>query len=179
MQRKVQTWFSKGIQECHTKQLKEMNLYPFVNKGFNPVCLLCALRYALFQVYGDLGEIDVDTNGRSVFRKTDDIVKVWDIIGRSLVVCSRSPGSLPKDDDKCTRLVFKTAFSFFDWDCCVLLGPQRVTVNGWTGEVLKTLLVCCHIEVHKPGDFDVTALLLRQIFVECSVSVMRDVPVFM
>lgn len=56
------------------------------------------------RVYGDLGEIDVNTNGRSVFRKTDDIVKVWDIIGRSLVVCSRSPGSLPKDDDKCARL---------------------------------------------------------------------------
>ncbi|KAH9380231.1 hypothetical protein HPB48_022779 [Haemaphysalis longicornis] len=38
--------------------------------------------------YGSLGEIDVDENGRSVFRRTNDTVKVWEIIGRSLVVCS-------------------------------------------------------------------------------------------
>lgn len=36
--------------------------------------------------YGDLGNIKADENGRAVFRKEDSIVKVWDIIGRSLAI---------------------------------------------------------------------------------------------
>lgn len=35
---------------------------------------------------GDLGNILADKNGRSVFHFLDDQVKVWDIIGRSMVV---------------------------------------------------------------------------------------------
>nr|CAB3228946.1 copper chaperone for superoxide dismutase-like [Phallusia mammillata] len=35
---------------------------------------------------GDLGNISAEKNGRSVFRFVDDQVKVWDIIGRSMVV---------------------------------------------------------------------------------------------
>lgn len=55
--------------------------------------------------YGSLGEIDVDENGRSIFRRTNDIVKVWDIIGRSLVVCSQSPSQAQRGDvDSCARL---------------------------------------------------------------------------
>lgn len=54
--------------------------------------------------YGSLGEIDVDDNGRSVFRKTNDIVKVWDIIGRSLVVCSESSNKHRTGDESCFRL---------------------------------------------------------------------------
>ncbi|KAG0428718.1 hypothetical protein HPB47_024309 [Ixodes persulcatus] len=52
------------------------------------------------QVYGALGEISVDSSGRSVFRKTDDTVRVPDIIGRSLVVCAQ----LTESDTKCLRL---------------------------------------------------------------------------
>lgn len=55
--------------------------------------------------YGSLGEIDVDENGRSVFRRTNDTVKVWEIIGRSLVVCSEASNRVHKgDDDSCLRL---------------------------------------------------------------------------
>ncbi|XP_067130050.1 copper chaperone for superoxide dismutase [Centruroides vittatus] len=36
--------------------------------------------------YGDLGNIRADKNGRAVFRKEDSTVKVWEIIGRSLVI---------------------------------------------------------------------------------------------
>lgn len=55
--------------------------------------------------YGSLGEIDVDENGRSVFRRTNDTVKVWEIIGRSLVVCSEASNRAHKgDDDSCLRL---------------------------------------------------------------------------
>ncbi|XP_050048505.1 copper chaperone for superoxide dismutase-like [Dermacentor andersoni] len=54
--------------------------------------------------YGSLGEIDVDSNGRSVFRRTNDIVKVWDIIGRSLVVCSESSNKSHTKDEGCSRL---------------------------------------------------------------------------
>lgn len=52
------------------------------------------------RVYGALGEISVDSSGRSVFRKTDDTVRVPDIIGRSLVVCAQ----LTESDTKCLRL---------------------------------------------------------------------------
>ncbi|KAH6924321.1 hypothetical protein HPB50_015477 [Hyalomma asiaticum] len=54
--------------------------------------------------YGSLGEIDVDDGGRSVFRRTNDIVKVWDIIGRSLVVCSESPSKSHGGIEDCSRL---------------------------------------------------------------------------
>nr|UZT55509.1 superoxide dismutase 3 [Haemaphysalis longicornis] len=55
--------------------------------------------------YGSLGEIDVDENGRSVFRRTNDTVKVWEIIGRSLVVCSESSSKVHRgDNDSCLRL---------------------------------------------------------------------------
>lgn len=55
--------------------------------------------------YGSLGEIDVDENGRSVFRRTNDIVKVWEIIGRSLVVCSETSNNVHRGgDDSCLRL---------------------------------------------------------------------------
>ncbi|XP_029831385.2 copper chaperone for superoxide dismutase isoform X2 [Ixodes scapularis] len=52
------------------------------------------------RVYGALGEISVDSSGRSVFRKTDDTVRVPDIIGRSLVVCAQPTQS----DTGCLRL---------------------------------------------------------------------------
>lgn len=35
---------------------------------------------------GDLGNILADETGRAVFRMEDDLLKVWDIIGRSIVV---------------------------------------------------------------------------------------------
>ncbi|XP_014251592.1 copper chaperone for superoxide dismutase [Cimex lectularius] len=38
---------------------------------------------------GDLGNITAGKDGRAVFRITDKFVKVWDIIGRSIVVTSR------------------------------------------------------------------------------------------
>ncbi|XP_035219617.1 copper chaperone for superoxide dismutase-like [Stegodyphus dumicola] len=38
--------------------------------------------------YGDLGNITASANGRASFRKEDHLIKVWDIIGRSIVVTS-------------------------------------------------------------------------------------------
>lgn len=35
---------------------------------------------------GDLGNISADESGRAVFKFSDKLVKVWDIIGRSVVV---------------------------------------------------------------------------------------------
>lgn len=35
---------------------------------------------------GDLGNVEVDGEGSSVFRYQDNLIKVWDIIGRSLVI---------------------------------------------------------------------------------------------
>lgn len=37
---------------------------------------------------GDLGNVEANEYGRAVFRITDSLVKVWDVIGRSLVVSS-------------------------------------------------------------------------------------------
>lgn len=35
---------------------------------------------------GDLGNVDAGSDGRAVFRIVDPLVKVWDVIGRSLVI---------------------------------------------------------------------------------------------
>lgn len=43
----------------------------------------------LFQHYGDLGNITADRHGRASFMMEDNVVKVWDIIGRSIAVTSR------------------------------------------------------------------------------------------
>ena len=53
------------------------------------------------QHVGDLGNIQAEQDGRAVFRVVDHLVKVWDIIGRSVVVtesqddlgCGNSPAS--------------------------------------------------------------------------------------
>lgn len=39
-----------------------------------------------FQHVGDLGNVIVDSDGRTVFRIIDPLLKVWDIIGRSIVI---------------------------------------------------------------------------------------------
>ncbi|XP_004713619.1 copper chaperone for superoxide dismutase isoform X1 [Echinops telfairi] len=36
--------------------------------------------------HGDLGNVHADTDGRAVFRMEDEKLKVWDVIGRSLVI---------------------------------------------------------------------------------------------
>nr|XP_037869883.1 titin isoform X3 [Bombyx mori] len=38
---------------------------------------------------GDLGNITADANGRAAFRIVDDVLKVWDVIGRSMGVTER------------------------------------------------------------------------------------------
>ena len=48
---------------------------------------------------GDLGNIEADTSGRANFRFTDSLVKVNDIIGRSIVV-SADPDDLGKGKNK-------------------------------------------------------------------------------
>jgi len=35
---------------------------------------------------GDLGNIEADASGRAVFRLVDKVLKVWDVVGRSMVV---------------------------------------------------------------------------------------------
>ena len=37
---------------------------------------------------GDLGNIESDSNGRAIFKFSDDLIKVWDVIGRSVVIAS-------------------------------------------------------------------------------------------
>lgn len=44
--------------------------------------------FIIFQHYGDLGNITADKNGRANFVLEDPVVKVWDIIGRSIAVTS-------------------------------------------------------------------------------------------
>ncbi|XP_053987911.1 copper chaperone for superoxide dismutase isoform X3 [Hylaeus anthracinus] len=46
---------------------------------------------------GDLGNITVDNSGRATFRKIDKLVKIPDIIGRSLVI-TENPDDLGKGD---------------------------------------------------------------------------------
>ncbi|XP_065063048.1 copper chaperone for superoxide dismutase-like [Rhopilema esculentum] len=53
---------------------------------FNPTNTHHGNRTDSVRHVGDLGNIESDHNGRSVFRFQDEKVKVWDIIGRSLVV---------------------------------------------------------------------------------------------
>ncbi|CAH1127735.1 unnamed protein product [Ceutorhynchus assimilis] len=45
--------------------------------------------------YGDLGKIVAEKNGRATFRKENNIVKLADVIGRSLVVSSKLNGLPP------------------------------------------------------------------------------------
>nr|XP_046479955.1 copper chaperone for superoxide dismutase isoform X2 [Neodiprion pinetum] len=47
--------------------------------------------------YGDLGNIMADESGRATFRIVDNVLKVWDIIGRSLVVTD-GPDDLGKGE---------------------------------------------------------------------------------
>ena len=43
--------------------------------------------FNLFQTkYGDLGMMNVNEAGRAEFRRESDRIKVWDIIGRSIVI---------------------------------------------------------------------------------------------
>ncbi|XP_048735335.2 copper chaperone for superoxide dismutase-like isoform X2 [Ostrea edulis] len=50
---------------------------------------------------GDIGEIDVAANGRADFRLTNERLKVWDMIGRSIVVHQGSQeGLIPKIQKK-------------------------------------------------------------------------------
>uniref|UniRef100_A0A2R5LIR2 Superoxide dismutase copper chaperone n=1 Tax=Ornithodoros turicata TaxID=34597 RepID=A0A2R5LIR2_9ACAR len=56
------------------------------------------------QKYGCLGEVEPDSTGRSVFRKTNELVKVSDIIGRSLLICSAKSPTASKGCDINSRL---------------------------------------------------------------------------
>lgn len=83
--------------------------------SFNLLCeeqtfVLCS--YQLLQHAGDLGNITAGPDGRATFRLTDKVIKVWDVIGRSVVVtdgaddlgCGNHPQSL-KDGNSGQRLV--------------------------------------------------------------------------
>ncbi|XP_013790588.2 copper chaperone for superoxide dismutase-like [Limulus polyphemus] len=53
--------------------------------------------------YGDLGNVTADDHGRAVFRKEDRVIKVWDIIGRSLVVTEK-PDDLGQGSTNSSKL---------------------------------------------------------------------------
>ena len=53
---------------------------------FNPTGKNHGGRNELERHVGDLGNIEAGANGRSVFRFLDEHLKVWDIIGRSMVI---------------------------------------------------------------------------------------------
>ena len=44
----------------------------------------------LCKYVGDLGNIEANETGRSTFRKLDNQVKVWDVIGRSICVSEKT-----------------------------------------------------------------------------------------
>lgn len=72
----------------------------------------------MLQHAGDLGNITAGPDGRATFRLTDRFIKVWDVIGRSVVVTDGAddlgrgthPQSL-KDGNSGQRLV---AFIYFN-----------------------------------------------------------------
>jgi hypothetical protein len=47
---------------------------------------LLPLKHQNLQHAGDLGNVIAGRDGRATFRLTDKVIKVWDIIGRSVVV---------------------------------------------------------------------------------------------
>ena len=49
-------------------------------------CVLVMIVLFVTQPLGDLGEIDVASDGRADFRLTNERIKVWEMIGRSIVV---------------------------------------------------------------------------------------------
>jgi hypothetical protein len=67
---------------------------------------------------GDLGNITAGPDGRATFRLTDKVIKLWDIIGRSVVVTDGADdlgqGNHPRsseDGNSGQRLVFLKCFS--------------------------------------------------------------------
>ena len=46
---------------------------------------------------GDLGKVVAGPGGRAKFRLKDTLVKVWDVIGRSVVVASDAAGKVKFD----------------------------------------------------------------------------------
>ena len=46
---------------------------------------------------GDLGKVVVGPGGRAKFRLKDTLIKVWDVIGRSVVVASDAAGKVKFD----------------------------------------------------------------------------------
>jgi copper chaperone for superoxide dismutase len=61
------------------------------------------IRSICSQHTGDLGNIEVDKSGRAQFRFTDSVLKVWDVIGRTVVV-SENADDLGKGGDQQSRV---------------------------------------------------------------------------
>lgn len=53
---------------------------------FNPLNVCHGSRTDSIRHVGDLGNIEANANGRATFRFSDEKVKVWDVIGRSMVI---------------------------------------------------------------------------------------------
>lgn len=43
----------------------------------------------MFKKYGELGKVIAEESGRAVFRMMNPTIKVWDIIGRSMMLHSQ------------------------------------------------------------------------------------------
>jgi len=70
---------------------------------FNPNGYLHGDRANSESHYGDLGNIIANDSGRAKFRILDEIIKVWDIIGRSMVV-HESSDDLGKGENESSKI---------------------------------------------------------------------------
>jgi len=81
---------------------------------------------------GDLGNIRADESGRATFRIVDPLIKVWDIIGRSVVVSSN------KDDLGLGGL----ARSKIDGNCGAGVACGIIARSAGIGENVKKICQC-------------------------------------
>lgn len=51
----------------------------------------------IFQKYGELGVVEADEQGRAEFRIENGRMKIWEVIGRSLVIHQQDPISAPAE----------------------------------------------------------------------------------
>ncbi|XP_014677181.1 PREDICTED: copper chaperone for superoxide dismutase-like, partial [Priapulus caudatus] len=70
---------------------------------FNPTGAKHGGRTDIERHIGDLGNIRAEENGRAVFRFTDNRVKIWDIIGRSMIVHA-AKDDLGRGDNASSRI---------------------------------------------------------------------------
>ena len=104
---------------------------------FNPGGLRHGARTDPVRHYGDLGNIEADSEGRANFRFVDEMVKVWDVIGRSMVVHA-SGDDLGKGEDAKSKV---TGNSGLGVACAIIARSSGLFQNS------KRLCTCDGVSV--------------------------------